>query len=99
MDLIDARQALKERRTIYTFTAFGIVYLGFITYLVLSTFGWALLYIPFTIFLLEFVVPTFKGFLLVLVDFFGVAFFCIFAFSITVFLQKLSEWRRTSTLE
>lgn len=89
MDLAAARKASDERRLFYILAVIGIAYLTVVLYLVLSTFGWQLLYIPATIFALEFVLPTVHSWTIALLDFFGLYNFCLIAVAGLFWLRRV----------
>lgn len=91
MDPRTARIGADGRRLFYILAACGIAYLTLVLYLVLSTFGWNLLYIPYTIFILEFVVPTLHNWVLGLLDFVGIYFFGLIAIVLLFWLQRVRE--------
>lgn len=92
MDLASARKAADERRLYYILGTIGIVYATVVIYLALSTFGWKLLYVPVTaIFTFQFIVPTVRHGIHVLLDFFGVYFYLVFSIFFLFFLQRIKE--------
>lgn len=91
MDPRGARIAADERRLFYILAVSGIAYITLVLYLVFSTLGWNLLYIPYTIFILEFVVPTLHNWVLGLLDFVGIYFFGLIAIALLFWLQRVRE--------